>query len=55
MKYHFTVETAFIKEIEIEAANEQEAYDKAYEAAYSVTFEPSDEAGYDREINLLDD
>ena len=54
MKYRFAVETVFIKEIEIDAANEDEAYEKAREAAYEVTYVPGDEACYDREISLLE-
>lgn len=55
MKYRFAVETVFIKEIEIEAENEDSAYDKAYEAAYDVEYTPADEGGYSREITLIEE
>ena len=44
-----------MKEIEIEAESEDEAYNKAHEMAYDVTYSPKDESGFDREIMLLDD
>ena len=55
MKYRFAVETVFIKEIEIEADNVDEAYEEAHEMAYEVEYSPADEAGYDRTITLIEE
>ena len=53
-KYRFSVEAYFVKEIEVEAESEDEAYEKAESMACEVTYGPEDESVCDREILLLD-
>ena len=53
MKYRFAVEAIFSKEIEVEAASEEEAYEKAYSMIMDVTYTPEDESCLDRELYLL--
>lgn len=54
MKYRFAVEAIFTKEIEIEAASEEEAWKKADDVIADVTYTPADESGFDRELFMLD-
>lgn len=53
MKYHFAVEAVFTKEIVVEAASEDEAFEKADAMIADVTYTAQDESCFDRELYLL--
>lgn len=55
MKYRFSVTAYAYKEIEVEAENEQEAYDKANDEKWDVEFTEDDYSDYERDLLLLDD
>lgn len=53
MKYYFDVSAYIHKVVEIEAENDDEAYEKMYDRLYDVDMEDADEYA-DRRFEMLD-